>query len=375
MKKTLAILVALFLVLSVSTVFAETAPAAFDDFARPVVKEDGNLTIAYIHARPDAESQTRCAHQAKIEAAHRGWTLIEMPIFQDSEFTDKFRNALNQNVDVILLGSIESMESKMDLVAEARSKGIGVYGIDNNMVPGVLVNSTMPNGIAAMELMYTIGEDCGWEANVAILTALTIQVHIERTEPIKGIINCYSGLELLDEVDSTSGGNDPAIYAAEVTKTWLQKYGKELNGVIGSCDYFGLPVTEACAQNPDLVNENFWVAGVDGGVDTWEYIRSGTVFKYSYAQPFELFTHQVFEVIDQLQVKGMNPGDEGCLIARSGAVIYSEGFVVTPDNVPAVGQSIHAVYDYYGMDPDDADAWFNWTEEGGALMITGSEAQ
>ena len=134
-----------------------------------------------------------------------------MPYYQDNEFIDKFRNAINQEVDVIILGSVESMESKADLIAEARNKGIGVYGIDNNLVPGILVNSTMPNGIAAMELMYAIGEDCEWQANVTIITAPTIQVHIERTEPIKGLINVYSGLELLDEVDSTSGGNDHYI--------------------------------------------------------------------------------------------------------------------------------------------------------------------
>lgn len=371
MKKCLSILLSLLILFTNVMVLAES-PAAFDEFTRPKIKADGDLTVAHIHVRPDAESQARCSHQARIESAHRGWTYIQMPYYQDNEFIDKFRNAINQEVDVIILGSVESMESKADLIAEARNKGIGVYGIDNNLVPGILVNSTMPNGIAAMELMYAIGEDCEWQANVTIITAPTIQVHIERTEPIKGLINVYSGLELLDEVDSTSGGNDPAIYASEVTKAWLQKYGKELDGIIGSCDYFSLPATEASAQNPDLVNENFWVAGVDGGVDTWEYIRSGTAFKYSYAQPFELFTHKAFEVIDQIQVKGMNPGDEGCLISRSGAVIYSEGYVVTPDNVPAVGQSIHAVYDYYGMDPDDPDAWFNWKEEGGALVITGS---
>ena len=45
------------------------------------------------------------------------------------------------------------MEAKQDLVDMARGKGIGVYNVDNQMIPGIICNSTMPNGVAAMEMM------------------------------------------------------------------------------------------------------------------------------------------------------------------------------------------------------------------------------
>lgn len=105
-------------------------------------------------------------------------------------------------------------------------------------------------------------------------------------------------------------------------------------------------------MNPDL-----FVAGIDGGSDAWNYIRSGGYFKYSYAQPFEMFTHKVFEAIEQIQVKGLNPGDEGCILAKSGEVLYSEGLVISQENVPEVGANINSAFDYYD---DDPDAWYNW---------------
>ena len=66
----------------------------------------------------------------------------------------------------------------------------------------------------------------------------------------------------------------------------------------------------------------------------------------------------------------MKPGDDGCLISEEGAAIYETGMVVSPKNVPEVGESIHAVFDYYGGDPEDADAWYNWTDGEGAYTVS-----
>ena len=70
-----------------------------------------------------------------------------------------------------------------------------------------------------------------------------------------------------------------------------------------------------------------------------------------------MFTHKVFEAIDQIQVQGLNPGDDGCILEKAGEVLYTEGIIVTPDNVPEVGANINSIFDYY---TDDADEWYNW---------------
>lgn len=336
---------------------ANLEAGAFDQFTRPVVKSEGGLKIACIHPKPEVESQKRSILQCELESKMRGWTFQDIVYDGDAEWADLFKNVVNQGVDAIILGSTESMEAKLDLIAEARNKGIGVYSNDNQVVPGVIMNSTMPNGSAAMSLIYKIGNDYNWSGKIGFATAATIQVHQERILPIQAICNVYSNLEILDTLDSGAGGSDPFTYCGDQSKTWYQKYGKEITGVIGSCDALAMPMAEAAAQYADSLNADFFCAGIDGGSDAWSYIRNGSFFKYSYAQPFEMFTHKVFECIDQIQVKGLNPGDEGCLLEKVGEVLYSEGMVITQENCPQPGANINSIFDYY---TDDASAWYNW---------------
>lgn len=331
---------------------------SFDDFARPRIVSDGKVTVACIHPKPEVESQKRSILQCELEAKNRGWKFQDVVYQSDSEWADLFKNLVNQDVDAIILGSTESMESKIDLIQGARNKGIGIYSNDNQVVDGVIMNSTMPNGSAAMGLIYRIGNDIGWEGKIGFATVAAIQVHQERILPIQSICELYANMEVVETVDGAAGGNDPFTYVGDAAKTWFQKYGTELRGAIGSCDAFAMPMAEAAEQSGDLVNPDFFTAGIDGGSDAWSYIRSGGYFKYSYAQPFEMFTHKVFEVIDRIQVKGLNPGDEGCLLSTSGEVLYSEGLVITKDNVPKVGANINSIFDYY--DENEKDAWYNW---------------
>jgi hypothetical protein len=47
--------------------------------------------------------------------------------------------------------------------------------------------------------------------------------------------------------------------------------------------------------------------------------------------------------------------------------MYSNGVIVTPDNVPAPGQTIHAVQEYYN--PADTGAWYFWDDGNGIYMV------
>lgn len=329
----------------------------FDDYARPVVKSDGDLTIGVLHMKLEAESQARSVAQNEVEAEQRGWKLIDVTWNSDAEWIDCFRNLMNQGVDAIILQNAESMDAKASVIQEAREKGIGVYNNDNMVVPGVIMNSTMPNGVAAMSLMYQIGNDMNWNGNLIFAQQSTIQVSVERVGPMEAVCGVYPNLSILDTLDVTAGGNDIPTYVADSSKAYFQKYGTDLNGYIGSCDYYAMSVVESAQQDPSLVNPDFFIAGIDGGTDVWNYIRNGGYYKYTYSQPFEMFTHKVWDVVDQIQVQGVNPGDSGCDIAYSGETLYSEGKVVTEENVPEVGVNVNSIFDYY---TDDADAWYNW---------------
>ena len=347
---------------------------AFDAFPRPRIKSDGDLSVAYVIRQAVAESQSRSYQQAEIECAHRGWTYVPIVIADVSEVRDAILSAINQDVDVLLIGNQESMPSFADVIAQAREKGIGVYNNDNQLVDGIIANSTMPNGVSAMELMYKIGEDISWTGNIAFLEIPTIQVSNERIGPMIGTVESYPGTEVVERGDLTTDPAGPVVAGNNLAKTYLEKYGSDdLRAMIAFFDMAAMAAGEAIAAAGDPMGEKTLTAGIDGGTQAWAAIREGTPFQYSYAQPFELYTHKLFELMDQLQVQGMNPGDAGALIGKSGDTMYSTGLVVTRANVPAVGASIHELYGYYGQDPADMEAWYNWNDGPGIYQIEGVE--
>ena len=345
---------------------------AFDNYPHPVVKTDGKLTIGFVSDKPEFESIQRILQQLRLECVHRDWELVEVVYESEQDLRDKILNLINQQVDVILNFSLTNMDSKQDLVAQARNAGIGWYNTDTQVVDGVISNSAMPDGLAGAKLMYAIGEKSSWKEGISVITKKSIQVHYERTDVMSAIANCYSTSNVLAEQDIAAVTYDELQAANDFAKTWVTQYGDQLTGIVTSTDYFGVPVAEALMQ---AGVDDVWVSGFDGGSQTWSYIRNNTPLQYSYAVPDELFVHMALEVIDDIQVKGMNPGDEGCTISHVGEIMYCEGIVIDRSNCPPVGTNIHAVFDYYGGDPSKEDAWYNWNDGDGAYVVTDYEAE
>lgn len=365
MKKLLALL--LTLVMSMSCVSALAEAAAFDEYPHPAVVTNETMKIGYMVQSKNSEATHRSLNQAAIEAAHRGWELIELVYEEDNNFRDSFQNLVNQGVNAIIVGSGSGQQAKADLFVAARKQGIGVYCNDNQVVDGIISNCTQPNGVAGMQLFYKIGEDYGWDLSIAVIEGRNQQLMIERVDPVIALIEsgAYPDLELLSVQDWSASGLAAAQSCYEIAQAWIQKYGDEIDLIYTGADTFGVNSAEAIAQagmEDDIVS-----CGIDGGNRAFAYLRSGSAFKYSYCQPFELYTHNVFEIIDAIQIRGLNPGDEGCPISKAGETLTSTGYVCTAADVPDVGDNIHLGFDYY--DPTNTEAWYNWTDGPGIYTV------
>ena len=360
MRRFSVVLLAGLLVLSlVSVAFAAGLP-------HPRVVKNRQFVVGYLYRELGTESAQRNYHQVKIEAAHRGWKLVEVYAQTDEARRDGFNNLINQNVDAIVIANMP-MQPLTDLIIKARQKGIGVYNVDTQMEPGVISNVTQPNAVAACTMFYKIAESMGWKGNWAIITVPSIQVNIERTEPVKALIqHVFPGLTLLGEeyIDPNRPVRQQAFNFA---RRWITKYGDKLNIIFSSWDGGAKAAANAIEQAG--YSGKIFTIGIDGGSETWSMIRKGTPFMASFAQPFELYDHVTFEIINQLQIQGLNPGDKGCIIQRYGQTIYETGRLITRANVPQPGESVHAVFDYYGGNPKDPNAWYNWPEAGGPYKV------
>ncbi|WP_282923590.1 sugar ABC transporter substrate-binding protein [Mediterraneibacter massiliensis] len=343
--------------------------SAFDNYARPQIVSNEDVSIIYLISNLTDESNKRCEQQVAIEAAHRGWDYQVINYEKEDNFREYFQNAINQQPTAIIIGITQSFDSYQDLVAQARDAGIGIYSNDNSVIEGVISNSTMDNAQAARELMDQVVADYPDGISYAVFELAMSEVMTLRANEAKAYSDTNNKLTLLDSIDLASTGDlNTAGYT--VAQTWLQQYSDELQFIFCSADTPALSAAEAITQAGDTTGEKTFLAGVDGGSSTWSYIRNKSPLKYTYSQPFEYFSHMTCEVINDIQVEGLNPGDEGCSISKVGEYITAPGIVTSVDNCPKPGDSIHSVFDFYGEDPDDKEAWYNWTDGPGIYEVT-----
>lgn len=360
MKKILGIVLALVMLLGCVTAFAEEYPELKQ-------KPDGDIAIGFLVHNLEAEYNRRCHQAVAVEAAHRGWDLTDCVIASDEEGVAALNTLINKGVDAIVISNMD-MPAFASYILQARQAGIGVYCVDTEVLPGCISNALACNGVATVQMAYTVGGALNWNARYAVITIPSLQVHCERVDPVKALFDAYSGMEMVAEEYVSFNEVPVTEQAYNYMKRWGEKFGDTIDLVVGSWDGAAIGAANALADSyPD---SDCICIGVDGGSEVWAYIRNGSNVKYSYAQPVELYYHVTFELIDQLQVQGLKIGDEGCSISAEGEAMFCNGAIISPDNVPEVGASVHAVMDFYGGDPDDPDAWYNWTEAGGFPTVT-----
>jgi ABC-type sugar transport system substrate-binding protein len=382
MKKRMAVLLTGLILLSLvaygcsSNQSGNTNPGsskAFDSYTRPVVTAKDKMKVVYLISNMTDESNIRSEQQAEIEAKHRGWDYQVINYETSDNFRQYFQNAINQKPTAIIIGITQSFNSYQDLVATARNQGIGVYSNDNSVIDGVISNSTMDNKDAARMLMDQVIADHGDSINAAVYELAMSEVMTNRANEAESIIKSSEHkMTLLASLDLASTG-DLNTAGFTVAQTWLQQFGDKLNFIFCGADTPAMSASEAITQAGDPNGNKTFVAGVDGGSASWHYIRSNTPLKYTYSQPFEYFTHQTFEIINQIQVEGLNPGDQNCLTKKAGDTVTAKGIVTTVKNVPKVGDTISSVFNYYGQDPNDKNAWYNWNDGPGIYTVTDSK--
>lgn len=341
--------------------------AAFDNYPHPVVKDpatDG-FKLAYVHLYGQSEGNDRYQTQMEIEYTTRGWEFIDCEIENTSQFRTAFETAMNQGADAIICGVTDGFESYADLVAQARNQGIGVYCKDNMVIDGVITNLCDQNAVATMRFAYVIGDDYGWDVDWCVLSG-SPSPHLVKMKPFEGLLTGggfpnFTLLEADYTVTPDASGSEKCQTQA---KAWYQKYKDTNEGIMGimcCAPDCAIQANEAF-KTLGVAADEFFIATYDDGPSIYSYMREAdSNILYSYSQPLEAFVHYCCELISQIQIEGMNPGDEGCLIEKSGDMLYVQGSIVTKDSVPAIGDSIHTAFDYY--DPSDADAWYMWMPE------------
>jgi ABC-type sugar transport system substrate-binding protein len=324
----------------------------------PRVVKGRPLQIAFLIPQPSAEALQRGLRQAQIEAEHRVWKVAAE---ERADEIAKQRNAMQafiqKNVDAIVF-LFPFVEPLKDLILEARNKGIGVYNLDADLQPGVVINVTQPNGVVGAMLAYYIIDRLNGTGGVAVIN-YTGHILRQRCYAAKGLFESkadWPNLDLVGWQDLPNPGWEKASYDAAAA--WLQKYGKKLNAIFAGWDTPGIMASRAI-EAAGFTKDDCFVVGIDGGSEAYDMIRKGSPFVATMSQPFELYAHTVFEVINEVQIKGIAPGAKGSSVPKN-RTIYATPVLSTADNLPAVGSVIHEVFRNSYYDPTKKDEWYFW---------------
>jgi len=303
-------------------------------------------------------------HQSMIEAAHRGWEITVLEASNPPDERRALETVINKNVDVIII-TYWTMPALRDLIIKAREKGIGVYVIDTELQPGVILDPTAHQGVGAAKMAYYALEKMGLRGQVAVITMARELAERERRDVILALMGSY-GIEVVGREDLTTMDShlEDAFKFAQDT---IIKYGDEdLKWIFGIWDGIGLSASRAIEQAG--YQGKIFTNGMDGGDQIFDLIRKGESLVACAVQPYEWYDHAAWVAIDQLQVQGIVPLSPKSMINES-RTVFSEQALVTVENLPPDGTSIHELFNYYNEDPNDPDAWYNWQDAGGPYAL------
>jgi len=337
-------------------------PAWTDDYAGLTVKRDGNITVAHMLDSLTNESSQRAHLQMQNEARTRGWNLISETDVSGSYEANATRRAferiLAQRPDAIVISYLD-IPPIADLIMQARRQGIGVYSHGTDFVPGMLLNVESAQGVIGAKIAsYAI------QRNGGVFDAV-------------GFINLWMPRGIRRDIIAAAlfekGGWDvgetfhhsltPEGYTDElfnVVTNWLTKYSDSLDFVWACWDLGAITAAQAMAAKGYTKDQMFTV-GIDGGAMAWAYIRGGEIpFVASIADAFEYQIHVTCEAIASVHIDGKVPGEPGCVIPANNYITTDSMMVIVDEsNVPPVGTNIHRIFNFYGGNPDDPDAWYN----------------
>jgi ABC-type sugar transport system substrate-binding protein len=319
------------------------------------------LTLAYLAPELTNTSTIRCWYQAQIEAKQRGWKLIadNNCTYEANKERTAFQRVLAQNPTAILMAYLDVPPIK-DLVIEARKRGIGVFCMNTDLFPGVLVDIDSANSVIAAKIMqYAIQKMNGHSAATGFLD-LWMPRGIRRDIIAAAMVE-KGGWDFpkTEHHKLTPEGYTDEIF--KVTTNWITKYGKDLGFVWVCWDLGAITAAKAMAEK-GYTEKDMFTVGIDGGSATWAELRQGKVpFAASLADPFEYQIHTLCEAVKNVHIDGLMPGEKGNVIPITHYITADDKCVVIDrSNVPPVGTNIHAVFNFYGGDPNDKKQWYNW---------------
>ncbi|MHC9042933.1 substrate-binding domain-containing protein [Microbacterium saperdae] len=178
---------------------------------------------------------------------------------------------INQQVDAILLAPVQA-DSLQPQLALAAEKGIPVIAVNAQLDDdSTLASSVQPDDVAAgAQAAQMMIDHLGGEGKVVVLQgALGSSFEINRTQGMHAAIDAAPGVEVLAE-DAGNWSRDDSI---NLTRTWLNSFPDQIQGIIAQNDDMALGALQATRE----AGVEIPIVGIDGIEDALNAVADGSM--------------------------------------------------------------------------------------------------
>lgn len=202
-------------------------------------------------------------------AAHDIEVLWQAAEFDVNTQATQVEQLINQQVDAILLAPVQP-DSLAPQLAMAKEKGIPVIAVNAQLEDtSALASSVQPDDvIAGSQAAQMMIDHLGGSGNVVVLQgALGSSFEINRTAGMEEAIAASSGVTVLAQ-DAGNWSRDDSI---NLTRTWLNSFPDEIDGIIAQNDDMALGALQATRE----AGVEIPIVGIDGIEDALNAVKDG----------------------------------------------------------------------------------------------------
>ncbi|UFJ39795.1 substrate-binding domain-containing protein [Brevibacillus humidisoli] len=254
------------------------------------------------------------------QAADRGWKANVVDTKGDfGQLASRMEDVISTNVDAIVLVSTDPNQVKSQ-IAQAKEKGIPVFGCDAGYIDGMTMNATSDNQEMSKMITQYLFDAIGSKGKLIVLTHRPHPGVLKRTEQLDAMLKEHPEIEVITEQQVQVPG--PIENARKQMESLLLANQAEgsITAVWAGWDE---PAIGAAQAIKAAGRSNIVVTGIDGTSQAIEMIKEDSALKATVKQNFvgmaEIVAEQMQLVFDGKSVEGTELYAPATLVTKENA--------------------------------------------------------
>ncbi len=298
------------------------------------------ITVGFVAGDMSADSNAAAYKSFAAYAAKNGWkiNLIDCRGQQSSNMSSNMINLVSYGVNAIVVVSGEPSIIQEGVAAADKAK-IPVFLEDTDNIGNTIMNATsnqesMGHALAeqAIKKLRSNNPDKKMK-NVMLMGNMDLLVHRQRIQAYKDVLEKTKDIKIVG-VETINGG-DWANSSYDIARTYVTKYGDDLDAILCTWDGLGWGVSRAILDAGFNKNQIFTM-GIDGSTKSYDIVRHGDPLVGVIAQNFGGWSTAIGSGIKKIVVEKQDPKK----IIPASKTIFVPFQWVDASNVPGPGQGV-----------------------------------